>query len=117
MEFAGSLDVLTDIVGAAAGRIPILFDGGVRGGGDVLKALALGATACVLGRPQLWALSIAGEDGVVRLLDIFRQEIDRAMALCGLQDLAGVNSGLILHKCGFTRPAWSLSPQTTSLSS
>jgi L-lactate dehydrogenase (cytochrome)/(S)-mandelate dehydrogenase len=95
---AGSLDALPAIAAAVAGRIPILLDGGVRRGSDVLKALALGATACLIGRPQLWALATAGEDGVSHLLDIFRREIDRAMGLCGLRSLADIGPDLLIHK-------------------
>jgi L-lactate dehydrogenase (cytochrome)/(S)-mandelate dehydrogenase len=95
---AGSLDALPAIAEAVAGRIPILLDGGVRRGSDVLKALALGATACLIGRPQLWALATAGEDGVGHLLDIFRREIDRAMGLCGLRSLAEIRPDLLIHK-------------------
>ena len=95
---ASSLDALPAIVQAVAGRIPVLLDGGVRRGSDVLKALALGATACLIGRPQLWALAVAGEDGVSHLLDMFRREIDRAMGLCGLRSLAEVGPDLLIHK-------------------
>jgi isopentenyl diphosphate isomerase/L-lactate dehydrogenase-like FMN-dependent dehydrogenase len=95
---AGTLDVLPGIAQAAGGRIPILLDGGVRRGSDVVKALALGATACLIGRPQLWALAVAGEDGVSHLLDIFRREIDRAMGLCGLRKLDEIGPGLLLPR-------------------
>jgi isopentenyl diphosphate isomerase/L-lactate dehydrogenase-like FMN-dependent dehydrogenase len=95
---ASALDVLPAVAQAVAGRIPVLLDGGVRRGSDVLKALALGATACLIGRPQLWALAVAGEDGVSHLLDMFRREIDRAMGLCGLRSLAEVGPDLVIRK-------------------
>ena len=95
---ASSLDVLPAVVEAVAGRIPVLVDGGIRRGSDVLKALALGATACLIARPQLWALASAGEAGVTHLLDIFRREIDRAMGLCGLRSLKEIGPDFILHK-------------------
>jgi isopentenyl diphosphate isomerase/L-lactate dehydrogenase-like FMN-dependent dehydrogenase len=79
-----SLEALPGIVGAIDGRIPILIDGGFRRGADVVMALALGARACLIGRPQLWGLAVAGEAGVAHVLDIYRREIDRAMGLCGL---------------------------------
>ncbi len=69
------------VVEAVGGRIPVLLDGGVRRGATWSKALALGAAACLIGRPQLWGLSVAGEAGVAHVLDIFRREIDRAMGL------------------------------------
>ena len=86
------------MVAAVEGRAPVLIDGGLRRGGDVVRALALGATACLIGRPQLWALAVAGEAGVAHVLDIFRREIDRAMGLCGVTDLAGLGPDLILGR-------------------
>ncbi|MDJ0972307.1 MAG: alpha-hydroxy acid oxidase, partial [Kiloniellales bacterium] len=81
---ASSIEALPGVVAAVEGRAPVLIDGGLRRGGDVVRALALGATACLIGRPQLWALAVAGEAGVAHVLDIFRREIDRAMGLCGV---------------------------------
>jgi isopentenyl diphosphate isomerase/L-lactate dehydrogenase-like FMN-dependent dehydrogenase len=78
-----SLDALPAIVAAANGAIPILIDGGVRRGADVVKALALGATACLIARPQLWGLAVAGEAGVAHVLEMLRREIDRVMWLMG----------------------------------
>jgi L-lactate dehydrogenase (cytochrome)/(S)-mandelate dehydrogenase len=63
----------------------------------VLKALALGAAACLIARPQLWGLAVGGEAGVTRVLEIFRNEIDRAMALCGASRVADVGADL-LHR-------------------
>ncbi len=65
------------------GKIPVIVDGGFRRGADVVKALALGAKAVIIGRPQLWGVACAGEEGVYWVLDIFKREIDRAMALGG----------------------------------
>ena len=87
--------VLPVIADAVKGRIPLLLDGGVRRGRDVLIALALGATACLVARPQLWGLSIAGQQGVEHVLDIYRQELDRAMGLCGLQSIADIDKSLL----------------------
>ncbi len=101
---ASSLDVLPAVVEAVGGRIPVLLDGGVRRGSDVLKALALGATACLIARPQLWALATAGEDGVSHLLDIFRREIDRAMGLCGLRTLKEVGPDLLIRRHQWLQP-------------
>jgi L-lactate dehydrogenase (cytochrome)/(S)-mandelate dehydrogenase len=78
-----SLDALPAVVAAADGAIPVLVDGGVRRGADVVKALALGASACLIARPQLWGLAVAGEAGVAHALDILRREIDRVMGLMG----------------------------------
>jgi L-lactate dehydrogenase (cytochrome)/(S)-mandelate dehydrogenase len=98
-----TIDALPDIVAAVEGRIPVLLDGGVRRGGDVVKALALGATACLVGRPQLWGLAVAGEAGIAHMLDIYRREIDRVMGLTGLSRLADITPD-ILFKQGLGRP-------------
>lgn len=78
-----AIDALPAVVAAVDGRIPVLIDGGVRRGSDVVKALALGARACLIGRPQLWGLAVAGEAGVARVLEIFAQDIERVLALGG----------------------------------
>ena len=83
-----TIDALPAIVAAVAGRIPVLVDGGVRRGVDIARALSLGATACLIGRPHLWGLAVAGEAGVAAVLDLYRRELDRVMALCGW-DAAG----------------------------
>jgi L-lactate dehydrogenase (cytochrome)/(S)-mandelate dehydrogenase len=78
-----SATALPTIVDAVGGEIPVLVDGGFRRGVDVLKALALGAKAVLLGRPHLWGVACAGEDGAYWALELFCREIDRAMALGG----------------------------------
>jgi L-lactate dehydrogenase (cytochrome)/(S)-mandelate dehydrogenase len=85
-----SLDALPAVVEAVAGRIPVLVDGGLRRGADVVKAIALGARATLIARPQLFGLAVAGEEGVAHVLDIFRREMDRAMGLLGVASLAGL---------------------------
>jgi len=95
-----SLDALPAIVAAAEGRIPVLLDGGVRRGADIAKALALGAAACLIGRPQLWGLAVAGEEGVAHVLDIYRRELDRVMGLCGVSRIADIGPDLL-----FARPS------------
>lgn len=94
----GTLDALPRVVEAVAGRVPVLLDGGVRRGSDVVKALALGASACLIGRPQLWGLSVAGEAGVTHVLEIFRREIDRVMGLCGTARIADINRDLVFSQ-------------------
>src|SRR5688572_9860318 len=94
---ASSIDALPGIVAAVEGRIPILIDGGIRRGSDVVKALAMGAAACLVGRPQLWGLAVAGEAGVAHMLNIYRQEIDRVMGLCGVTSIAAINQDLLLQ--------------------
>jgi L-lactate dehydrogenase (cytochrome)/(S)-mandelate dehydrogenase len=82
-------------VEAVGDRIPVLLDGGVRRGADVVKAVALGARACLIGRPQLWGLAVAGEAGVAHVLDIYRREIDRVMGLCGVARIADIGPDLL----------------------
>ncbi|MGB3043415.1 MAG: alpha-hydroxy acid oxidase [Xanthobacteraceae bacterium] len=83
----GTIEALEEIVDAVAGRVPVLLDGGVRRGADVLKAIALGAHAVLIGRSHLWGLSVAGEAGVKHALDLLREEIDLAMAIGGYGSL------------------------------
>lgn len=92
-----TLDALPHVAEAVAQRIPILLDGGVRRGVDVVKALAMGADACLIGRPQLWGLAVGGEAGVAHVLDIFRSEIDRVMGLCGISRVEDIGSDLLFH--------------------
>ncbi len=90
-----TIDVLPYIVAAVGGNIPVLIDGGIRRGSDVVKALALGAKVCLIGRPQLWGLTVGGEAGVVHMLDIYRREIDRVMGLCGVSRIADIGVDLL----------------------
>jgi L-lactate dehydrogenase (cytochrome) len=92
---SASIDALPSIVEAVDGRIPVMIDGGVRRGADVVKALALGARACLIGRPQLWGLAVAGEAGVAHVLEIYRREIDRVMGLCGISRVADIDRSYI----------------------
>jgi L-lactate dehydrogenase (cytochrome)/(S)-mandelate dehydrogenase len=91
-----SITALASVVDAVAGTIPVIVDGGFRRGTDVVKALALGARAVIIGRPQLWGVACAGEEGVHWVLEIFKREIDRAMALGGWDGIAKLDRS-ILH--------------------
>lgn len=90
-----SLDALPEVVEAVGGRLPVLMDGGVRRGTDVLKAMALGAAAVMVGRPAAWALAAEGEDGVAGVLGIFRAEVENAMALTGCRSVAEIGRELV----------------------
>lgn len=92
------LDVLPDILDQVDGRLPVLMDGGIRRGTDIVKALALGAKACLIGRPQLWGVSVAGQAGVEQIIEIYRQEIDMAMGLCGVSSISDISDDLIRHR-------------------
>jgi 4-hydroxymandelate oxidase len=78
-----------------AGRGEVYVDGGIRRGSDVLKALALGARAVMVGRPVLWGLATDGANGVTRVLDDLRRELLEALALCGVARLADLSPDLL----------------------
>jgi (S)-mandelate dehydrogenase len=90
-----TIEILPEFVAEIGGKLPILIDSGFRTGTDVVKALALGATAVQMGRTMAYAVATAGEAGVVRALDILRAEIDVAMALCGVTKIGDLNPVLI----------------------
>jgi 4-hydroxymandelate oxidase len=90
-----SIDALPAIAEAVAGRVPVLLDGGVRRGSDVLVALALGAAAVGIGRPALWGLAVNGEAGVGAVLDLLTAEIELAMALAGVRSVAEASPDLL----------------------
>ena len=90
-----SLDALAEVVKAVDGRAEVLLDGGIRRGTDILKALALGAKAVLLGRPVLWGLAVAGEAGVADVIKILRDELDVAMALSGCASVEKINSSFL----------------------
>jgi 4-hydroxymandelate oxidase len=91
-----TVDALPSVATAVEGRVPVLLDGGVRRGTDVLKAVALGASAVAVGRPVLWGLAVDGASGARAVLDILRDEIDLAMALCGCPRLSGLDPDLVV---------------------
>ncbi len=86
-----SLEVLPEVVDAVGSRIEVLFDGGIRRGGDIVKALALGARACMIGRPYLYGLGAAGERGVEKSISMLRTEMARGMALLGRSRIADLD--------------------------
>ncbi|MDA1012981.1 MAG: alpha-hydroxy acid oxidase [Planctomycetota bacterium] len=93
-----SIDQLTEVSATLKGSgLEILFDSGVRRGGDVLKALALGAKAVLIGRPQAWALASDGEAGVRRVLEILRDELTGAMLSSGCRNVQEINRSLIMN--------------------
>ena len=90
-----SVTALPAIVEATAGRIEVHLDGGIRSGQDILKAVALGAKGTYIGRPFLWGLGAAGKPGVLRALEILRNELDVTMALCGKRDIRDIDADIL----------------------
>ena len=90
-----SIEALPEIVTATAGRVEIYVDSGVRRGSDVLKALALGATAVSVGRPLYWGLAVNGAAGVHHMLELLREEFNRAMAYCGQNSVDDLEDRLL----------------------
>ena len=86
---------LSKVVEAVEGRIPVLVDGGIRRGPDVLSAVALGAAAVLIGRPYLWGLAVAGQRGVERVVDLLVSDLRRALALTGCPRLRDVDARLL----------------------
>jgi 4-hydroxymandelate oxidase len=86
-----TIDALPLVAERVSGRIPLIVDGGVRRGTDVIKALARGATAVGIGRPYLWGLGVAGEQGVTRVVEILRRELELAMELMGRPTLKSID--------------------------
>jgi (S)-mandelate dehydrogenase len=99
---AATMDVLPEFVSEVGGKMALLIDSGFRSGTDILKALALGATAVQIGRATLYGLAAAGEAGVDRALDILVEELDIAMALCGISALSDATA-MLTHRRGASR--------------
>jgi isopentenyl diphosphate isomerase/L-lactate dehydrogenase-like FMN-dependent dehydrogenase len=90
-----TIDVLPSVVDAVAGRAEVYVDGGIRRGTDVLKALAFGARAVLIGRPYAWALAADGEAGVAKVIDLFREELQNAMLATGCAKVNDIDPSLI----------------------
>jgi len=92
-----TVDALAEVVDAVGGRAEVYVDGGIRRGADVVKAISIGATAVMVGRPVLWALATGGTDGVASLLDWFGGEVRRTMALCGAATVGAIDRSLTVR--------------------
>jgi len=90
-----SLDALPDCVDAVGGKIPVLMDGGIRRGSDIMKALALGARAVLTGRPPLWGLAAFGQPGVERVLWMLSAEFKLSMGLCGIARITDIDRKIV----------------------
>ena len=90
-----TIEALPAVTQAVAGKVPILFDGGIRRGTDIVKALALGASAVLVGLPIIHGLAAAGATGVAHVLHMLRTELEMAMVLCGCRNLGQINRGVL----------------------
>jgi isopentenyl diphosphate isomerase/L-lactate dehydrogenase-like FMN-dependent dehydrogenase len=95
-----TIDVLPEIAAAVGAQMEVMLDGGVRRGGDVIKALALGAKAVLIGRPYVWGLAIGGEDGVTHMLEMLRAEVKRSLQLMGCSSVHELDPGWVAHRYG-----------------
>jgi len=102
-----AVEMLPEVVAEVGGEVDVLLDGGVRRGADVVKALALGAKACLVGRPWVYGLAAGGTAGVERVLEILRDEIDRTLALIGRPGVACVDASAVCTRplAGWTTSA------------
>jgi (S)-2-hydroxy-acid oxidase len=94
-----AVDMLPFIIAAVQGRVPVLVDGGVRRGTDVIKCLAMGAVGVLIGRPMLWALTLGGEQGVEAALRMLQSEVELGMALLGCRSVAEVTQEYLIPLC------------------
>jgi L-lactate dehydrogenase (cytochrome) len=102
----GAIEALPGVATAVAGRIPVILDGGVRRGRDIVIARALGATACMAGRPFVYGVAAYGERGVHLALEILREEADQTLALLGLDRMEAVTASVLSPGEGRTRAAF-----------
>jgi isopentenyl diphosphate isomerase/L-lactate dehydrogenase-like FMN-dependent dehydrogenase len=92
---SATIEALPEVAAAAGGKLEVYLDGGIRRGYDVVKALALGATAVLIGRPYIYGLALGGQRGVEDVLNILRYETDNTMALLGCSSIADIDSSLV----------------------
>jgi L-lactate dehydrogenase (cytochrome) len=90
-----SIEVLPEIVDTVGSQVEIMFDGGIRSGQDVVRALALGAKSCMIGRAYAYGLGAGGEAGVTKALDIISKEMLTTMGLCGVNTIAEIDDNLL----------------------
>jgi isopentenyl diphosphate isomerase/L-lactate dehydrogenase-like FMN-dependent dehydrogenase len=92
-----ALEALPEVIDAAGGKVPVLLDSGIRSGGDIIKALALGAKAVLVGRPVAWGVGAFGAPGVERVFALFAEEMQRVMAMTGVAQVGDVNQSILFR--------------------
>lgn len=92
-----ALEALPEVIDAAGGKVPVLLDSGIRSGGDIIKALALGAKAVLVGRPVAWGVGAFGAPGVERVFALFAEEMQRVMAMTGVARVGDVNQSILFR--------------------
>jgi len=95
-----SIRALPKIADAVGSDIEVMFDGGIRTGADIMRALALGARSCMIGRAYAWGLGAGGKAGVARAIEILKKELDITMALCGVNRVAEVGPQVLVGHQG-----------------
>jgi L-lactate dehydrogenase (cytochrome) len=90
-----SIEVLPEIAEAVGSKLEVLFDGGIRSGQDVMRALALGAKSCMIGRAYVYGLGAFGGPGVTKAIDIIRNELSVTMGLCGVNTIAEIDDHVL----------------------
>jgi L-lactate dehydrogenase (cytochrome) len=99
-----SIAALPRVVDAVGSEIDVMFDSGIRTGADIVRALALGARSCIVGRSYLYGLGAGGQAGVARAIEILRSELDVTMALCGVKSIAGIDRSILAETEAQRRP-------------
>ena len=90
-----TIEVLPEVAETVNGQAEIYLDGGIRRGTDIVKAIALGANAVLIGRPIFWGLAVNGAEGLRHLLELLREEFDSSMGLCGNPDISSIDRSLV----------------------
>lgn len=98
-----NIEALPEIVQVVQGRIPVIFDGGIRQGTDIFKALALGADLVLIGRPVFYGLALEGQQGVENMLMILKREFDNCMCLVGCKSLKDISRSMVAHENRFAK--------------
>jgi len=101
---SATLRALPEVVAAVAGQAEVLLDGGIRRGGDIVKAICLGARAVLIGRAYVYGLAAAGHAGVTRALDILRADVERTLNLLGCPSIAALDASYVDVPPGWRQP-------------